>query len=467
MKYTLCINNGIVIDPEKKSARRVNVGIENGRIAAITEDVLDAEQVIDARGHVVCPGFIDVHGHVDGVTTYPDHRRCAQLSLLQGVTTMISGNCGASVTDVTAFFDAADKGYPFHHAELIGGSTLRKMVGACNIYRPCTHRQIEHMRAIARHALCQGAAGISMGPNYVPGTTFDEMCALASVAKEFDHIIAIDTRLEDDYDLNNLKDCIRMARITGARVLISHLVYQYGECVMQEALALLDEARAEGLDIWADSGLYVDWATGIGSECFRESYIHQHENMLPNLLVATGEYTGQRLNEELYHTMRTLHPNETVICKTGAEASIAPAFERDYIMPSSDTAPYNPGEGHPQVAGTFAAFFRRVREGGFPDLIEAVRLATLLPAQVMGFPTKGRMTPGADADLVLFDPDTIYDNAAYVDEGQPDIPPEGIDHVIVSGHIAVTGTTLTNDNCGRALRLCRSCAQCAAACRER
>lgn len=455
--YTLCINNGLVVDPATRLARLASVGVKDGRIAEISDTPLHADTELDAAGHVVCPGFIDVHGHVDNVTTYPDHEACARLSLLQGVTTLVSGNCGLSVQNVAQFFDALDRGYPLNQAELIGGSTLRKMVGACNIYVPATPEQISHMCCLARHGLSQGAAGLSFGMGYTPGTSMEEVFALARVAKEFGRVVAVDTRMQDDYDLNSLHEAIEISRVTGARVLVSHLVYQYGECVMREALEMLDEARAQGLDVWADSGLYVDWATSIGSECFRESYIYAHENILPNLLVATGEYTGKRLNDELYRTMRTIHPNETVICKTGAEASIAPAFTRDYIMPSSDTAPYNPHEGHPQIAGTFAAFFRMVRQEGNLDLCEAVYRATLLPAQVMGFSRKGRMSVGADADIAVFDPATIRDNAAYVDEGEPDAPPDGIDYVILGGKVAVRGHEVACGNAGVAVKCCKNC----------
>ena len=452
MEYTLCINNGLVIDPENGTVRLASVGVRDGRIAAVSDVPLHADTELDAAGHVVCPGFIDVHGHVDGVTTYPDDRACARLSLLQGVTTMVSGNCGLSVTDAAAFFDRIDAGYPFHHAELIGGSTLRSMVGADDIYAPVTPAQLRQMGCIAREQLRRGAAGLSFGMGYTPGTTVEEAAELARVAAEFGRVVSIDTRMRDDWDLDSLRDAIEIARRSGARVIVSHLVYQYGEHLMAQALELLDEARAQGLDVWADSGLYVDWATSIGSECFRESYIFAHENILPNLLVATGQYTGRRLDEALYRTMRTQHPNETVICKTGAEASIPMAFTRDYIMPSSDTAPYEPGQGHPQIAGSFAAFFRLAREAGAPELVDAVRRATLLPAQVMGFARKGRMTVGADADLVVFDPQAIRDNAAYVDRGAPDAPPDGIDAVLVSGRIAVQGREVVDDACGRALR---------------
>lgn len=458
--YTLCINNGMVIDPENQTARLASVGVVDGRIAEISNTPLHASTEIDAAGHVVCPGFIDVHGHVDNVTSYPDHEACARLSLLQGVTTLVSGNCGVSVQNVSQFFDRIDKGYPTNHAELIGGSTLRKMVGACNIYVPATPAQIQHMCCLVRNGLSQGAAGLSFGIGYTPGTSMEEVYALARVAKEFDRIVAIDTRMEDDYDLNSLQEAIDVASNTGVRVVVSHLVYQYGEYVMNEALSMLDAARANGLDIWADSGMYVDWATSIGSECFRDSYVNGHQCLLPHLLVATGEYTGRLLDMPLYKAMRTLHPNETVICKTGAEASIPLAFTRDYIMPSSDTAPYNPHEGHPQIAGSFAAFFRMVREMRNLELCEAVRRATLLPAQVMGFSNKGRMKVGADADLVVFNPQTIFDNAAYVDKGEPDAPPDGIDYVVVGGSIAVRGMVVEDGKCGTSLKRCRCCTAC-------
>ena len=450
--YTLCINNGLVIDPETETARIASVGVENGRIAALSDTPLEAEMQLNAAGHVVCPGFIDVHGHVDNVTAYPDHEACARLSLLQGVTTMVSGNCGLSVPDVAEFFRKMDQGYPFHHAELIGGSTLRRMAGATDIYTPATDEQIARTCELARQALEQGAAGISFGLGYTPGTALKEVYALARVAKEFGRLITVDTRMRDDYDLSSLADVIQVARDTGVRALVSHLVYQYGECVMEESLQMLDKARAEGLDIWADSGMYVDWATTIGSECFRESYVFAHKDLLPDLLVATGKYAGPRLNDRLYHEMRAHLPKETVIRITGADASIPIAFTRRYTMPSSDTAPYNPGEGHPQIAGTFPAFFRMVRTQANLNLCDAVRRCTLLPAQVMGFDRKGRMAVGADADLVVFDPKAIRDNAMHVDCGAPDVPPDGVDFVVLDGKLAVRGKTVENARAGRALR---------------
>ncbi len=452
---TLAIHNGLVIDPREKTAKYMNVLLENGRIAAFSDQPMRADQVLDAKGHIVCPGFIDVHGHVDGITMNKDLKRCAELSLLEGVTTMISGNCGGSVTDVGEFLREMDKGFPFHHAELIGGSALRRAVGHTDIFTPAGKKEIEKMCALAEKAMQDGAAGISFGLGYTPGTSVEETDALGRIAKKYNRIVTVDTGLEDDFDLDSLEEAFDIARHTGVRLLISHLVYQYGEEVMTEALEMLKKAREDGLDVWADSGMYVDWATGIGSECYRESYVYAHENILPNLLAATGEHAGQRLNEELYRHLRAEHPRETVICITGANESIYKAYtpEQDYIMPSSDTAPYDPGEGHPQIAGTFPAFFRMVRERKNIDLIDAVYRATYLPAQVMKMPGKGRMEIGADADLVIFDPKNIRDMAAMVDVGKPDAAPEGVDAVLVAGEIAARNGKILRSDLGKGIRI--------------
>ena len=452
---TLAINHGLVVDPQGKTAKHLNVLLENGKIAAFSEQPFSAEQEIDAKGHIVCPGFIDVHGHVDGITLNKDITRCAELSLQQGVTTMISGNCGGSVIDVGAFLKEMDKGFPLNHGELIGGSALRRAVGHENIFTPATKDEIEKMCALAEKAMQDGGAGVSFGLGYTPGTSVEETDALGAVAKKYDRIVTVDTGMEDDFDLDSLEEAFAIGRHTGVRVLVSHLVYQYGEQVMTEALQMLKKAREDGLDVWADSGMYVDWATGIGSECYRESYVFAHEDILPNILAATGEHKGQRLTEELYKHLRAEHPRETAICFTGANESIYKAYTpaQDYIMPSSDTAPYDPGEGHPQIAGTFPAFFRMVRERKNIDLVDAVYRATYLPAKVMKISGKGRMEVGADADVVIFDADKIRDLATFVDVGRPDAAPEGVDAVIVSGEIAVRDGEIVRNDLGKGIRI--------------
>lgn len=446
------LNGGFLVDPVTKVTARGNLGIQNGRIALLTTDELDAETVLDVRGRCVCPGFIDVHAHVDGIGAYKDTVTCAKLSLLQGVTTLVSGNCGVSVSDVDGFFRRMDRGFPVCQAELIGESALREAVGLSDIYAPATPEQIARMEALARSALDHGACGVSFGLGYVPGTSMDEVFALARIVKEYGRVVAVDTRMEDNYDLQSLEETINISRVTGARVIVSHFVYQYGQGVIEEALQMMRDARDEGLDVWADSGMYVDWATTIGSECYREAFVFSHCCQLPMLLVATGKYAGRSMDIDLYREMRKNYPHETVICRTGWEDSILPPFACDFIMPSSDAAPYNKGEGHPQIAGSFAAFFRMVREERNLSLEEAVYRATLLPAQTFGFGEKGRLEVGADADITVFDFAKIRDVAAYVDKGRPDAPPQGVDHVFIGGEQAVRNGMDCNLHCGCAVR---------------
>lgn len=450
--YDLKIINGCLVDPAKKSRVNASVYVKDGRIARIDAGDFLAKETVDAAGAIVCPGFIDPHGHVDGITAYRDVERCAALSLAQGVTTIVSGNCGASVTDMNDFFAFMDAGFVVNQAELIGHSALRRMVGLDDIFAPATDGQIAQMERLCRQAMEQGALGVSFGLGYVPGTSLKEVDSAAAIAKAYGGLVAVDTYMDDNYDLSGLQFVIDLCRRLGVRCQVSHFVYQYGQGVIEEALQMMDAARGEGLDIWADSGLYVDWASGIGSECFRESFVYADGFDMSTLLVATGPFTGQRLGDELYWEMRTQHPRDSVICKTGWESSVYPPFTRDYMMPSSDTAPYNVGEGHPQIAGSFAGFFRRVREDRFLGLEEAVYRASLLPAQVFGLGAKGRLAVGYDADITIFDEAAIADMAAYPDEGRPDAPATGVKCVLIQGKLALKDGKILNDGLGQALR---------------
>jgi N-acyl-D-amino-acid deacylase len=137
--YDLVIKNGTLIDPEKTEAGFGHIGIKEGKIAAISNEDIKGNIYIDALGHVVCPGFIDIHAHVDG------HEECARLSALQGVTTTIGGNCGAGPTNLKKFFeDQEKKGFIINQGQLIGHSiSLRKLVGINSPYIPASGEQIK------------------------------------------------------------------------------------------------------------------------------------------------------------------------------------------------------------------------------------------------------------------------------------------------------------------------------------
>ena len=447
--YDLVLKNGILIDPEKQSRFFGNVGVKNGIIAAITGEELSGVQVIDVERRIVCPGFIDIHGHVD-LDPY-----CGELSLRQGITTTVGGNCGLSPLSIEAFFQQQDDyGFIINQAEFYGHSmSLREAVGLTDPMLPATDGQLECMAYEVERAFEAGACGLSLGLAYAPGTSDEEIYQLSRIAARYGRLVSIDTRMRTKLDLYSLVEAIDIARQTGVRIQVSHLVYQYGTGLMAEALAVIDRARAEGVDIRFDSGMYTDWATHIGAALFDENYIRDNDWELSQILVVTGPHKGRRLTPELYQWLRTHAPQTAVVVMTGVEEEIYMALMHPYAMPSTDIGAYKPGEGHPQIAGSFPRFIRKmVLERCELSIMAAVRKATFLPAQTLGLHTKGRLTEGADADFVVFDLHGIADRANFA---SPDAAPEGIQYVIINGQLALADGRVVSTRAGRAVRCCK------------
>lgn len=444
--FDIVIKNGILIDPETLTRRTGSVGIEAGKIAAVTQSEIYGRQEINAAGRIVAPGFIDIHGHVD-LDAY-----CGELSLRQGITTTIGGNCGFSPLDVEAFFSAHEKnGFIINQAEMIGHSiSLRETVGAVDPLKPATPQQLTRMEAMVEQAFEAGACGLSLGLAYAPGSSNEEVYHLSRLAARYGRIVAVDTRMRTGIDMYSLVEAVDIARQTGARIQISHLVYQYGTGVVDEALAVINRARADGLDIRFDSGMYTQWATHIGAVLFDEDSMAVNGWRLEDILVITGKYNGRRLTMDIYRELRTTAPHTAVVVFTGVEEEIYLALSHPYGMPSTDTGPYAPGEGHPQIAGSFPRYFRQmVGERYELTIMEAVRKATLLPAETLGFPAKGRLRAGMDADLVVFDMKTIMDKAEF---GLPNAKPEGIDYVLINGRLVLDKGRLVESTAGQAVR---------------
>jgi N-acyl-D-aspartate/D-glutamate deacylase len=444
--FDIVITNGILIDPEALTRSKGNVGIANGKIAVITKEKIYGLQEFDACGKIVCPGFIDIHGHID----WDDY--CGELSLRQGITTTVGGNCGLSPLDINSFFAAQEKqGFIVNQAEFIGHSiSLREEVGATDPLKPATAEQLSRMEYLVEKAFEEGACGLSLGLAYAPGSSNDEIINLSKIAARYGRIVAVDTRMLTGIDMYSLVEVIAIARQTGARIQVSHFVYQYGTGVMDEALSVINRARAEGLDIRFDSGMYTQWATHIGAVLFSEEYMETNGWKLEDILVITGNYNGKRLNMEIYHELRAHHPHTAVVVFTGIEEEIYMALHHPYAMPSTDTGAYVPGEGHPQIAGSFPRYFRKmVVERYELTIMEAVRKATLLPAETLGFNTKGRLRKGMDADIVVFDIKNITDKADF---GLPNAYPEGIDYVFLNGKLVLNKGELVDTKAGKAVR---------------
>lgn len=446
LMFDIVIVNGILIDPENLTRTNGNIGIKDGQIAIITKDEIFGARQFDASDRIVCPGFIDIHGHID------QDNYCGELSLRQGITTTVGGNCGASPLDINAFFSAQElHGFIINQAEMIGHSmSLREAVGAANPLEAATEEQLARMEYLVEQAFEEGACGLSLGLAYAPGSSNDEIMRLSQLAARYGRIVAVDTRMITSSDMYSLVEAVEISRQTGARIQVSHLVYQYGTGMMDEALAVINRARAQGVDIRFDSGMYTQWATHIGAVLFDEEYMEVNGWKLEDILVITGKYNGRRLTMDIYRELRATAPHTAVVVFTGIEEEIYMALNHPYAMPSTDTGAYDPGEGHPQIAGSFPRYFRKmVVERYELNLMEAVRKATLLPAETLGFNTKGRLRVGMDADLVVFDIHGITDKADF---GLPDASPEGIDYVFINGKLALAKGEVIDTRAGKAIR---------------
>ena len=445
---SLFISGGWVIDPEANRSFPADVLTQDGVIREIRQPggaCPQGAQRLDARGCFVCPGFIDPHGHIDG------HEYPGVLSLLQGITTSIGGNCGFSPLCIGQFL-SSQKAFPIHQAELVGMCALREAAGVHELHAAATSEQIRTMELLCARALCEGAAGVSLGPSYTPGASMEEMAALCRIAKSFERPVAIDTRMFSMTDLHSLEEAIELAETTGCRMVVSHFAYQYGVGVEGEALAMIDAARARGVDMQLDSGMYSHWCSSVGSALFEEKTMEENSIELRHLRMITGEHIGQVPDKALLSHLREAHPDDAVVVMTGDPEAVYTIQRHPLTMVSTDTGSYLPGEGHPQIAGSFPRYFRKmVREHRGLTWEEAVRHTTLVPAQVFGLARKGRMRPGMDADIVVFEPDHLCDRAAFPGFGRPDAAPEGVRYVIVSGEVAACSSRATGIMAGRAL----------------
>lgn len=447
--FDITIKNGTVIDTIHLTKSILNIGIQEGKIQYIGNNNIVGIYDIDGTNKIISPGFIDVHGHIDG------YDYAGELATCQGITTTIGGNCGLSPIDMKEFFLGQEaNGFYINQAELIGHSfSLRKKVGITDNYQKASDDQIRQMEELTEQALIEGACGISFGLDYSPGASLKEITALARICAKYNKIMAIHTRLFTEYDLYSLYEVLSIAKETGVKILFSHFIYQYGNGAMEAALETIERAMEQGFDIHIDSGMYTDWATFISTETFSEQTIKDNGYVLGDMIVATGKYIGQCLTKELYTLLRQDYPWESVICFNGREKDIYLALEKKYAMPSTDIGQYSRGEGHPQIAGTFPKYLiEMVRNKKILTIEEAIRKATILPATVFGLKGKGVIEVGADADIVVFDFDKLEDLATFPHLGKPDAKPKGIEFVIINGKLVVKMGQFTEEKAGHIIK---------------
>lgn len=500
--WDLIVAGGTVLDGTGSTAVAADVAVRAGVIARISEEPLDreqAERVIDARGLVVAPGFIDVHAHLDPLLDLPG----AESHVRQGVTTALGGPDGGGPWPFATYLDSAEAlGMGMNVAFLAGHNTIRRNVmGSAD--RAPTDDELTRMRDMVATAMGEGAFGLSTGLRYIPGaySEIDEVVALSEVASDSGGIYTSHLREEGLELIEGVAELMEIARRADIRaVLTHHKVVGFPMWGSSErTLAMVDSARAAGSDVRIDQYPYTATYTGIsillppwslagGDSAFarrvsdpvlRDSI---EAGTVFNIINDRGgndlrrvqlarvswmpELEGQTLHD--WATMRGLEPTpetgaELVIdaqLRGGASAiyhvldedDVARIMRHPWTMIASDGRLTEPGIGHPHPRwyGTFPRVLGRyVRELGVLTLEEAVRKMTSLPAETLGLTDRGRIAEGLVADLVVFDPETVIDQATFQDPHQY---PEGIDFVVVNGVVTVDEGAYLDVRPGRVLR---------------
>ena len=489
----LLILNGTVVDGTGAPPRVGNVGVRDGRIVEISAwrfYFSKPRLTINAGGRIVAPGFIDVHTHVEPNLPAAEAFQPANF-LRQGVTTIITGNCGRSRLDVAGLFAVLEKhGTYINVATLIGHNSVRREVMGTASRRP-TAAELTRMKQLVERGMAGGAFGFSTGLVYTPGMFADmsEVVALSEVAARRGGLYVSHIRDEGRGGGDAIREALEIGRRAGAFTHISHFKSS-GRSEwnsMAKRLKLLDDARAAGQRVTIDAYPYdrsstttdvllPDWALRDGREGLRQagqSAAARHRlhadiraallqdgwRDLTHVRLAAGrpEWIGRTLAEVPVASGDVDRQIENLIdisLRGGAQAIYADMNEDDVAMVirypfgvfGSDSAVRDPAllyKPHPRGSGTFPRVFNRyVRHEQALDVSQAVHKASGQAAEIFGLRERGRLKPGAWADIVVFDLNAIRDVASY---DQPLASPSGIDYVIVNGTVVVDHGNLSGN----------------------
>jgi len=488
-KLDLIIRGGSVIDGSGTPAQKADIGIAGDRIVFIgSSNGKQATRVIDAPGLIVTPGFIDPHTHTAGDLSDPKRSR-NDAYLMQGVTTVATGNDGDSPKEIGATLAKWEhQGIGTNAALFIGQGTVRGEVMKMSDGKP-TDEQLAQMKHLVEAAMQQGAIGISTGLYYAPGSysSTEEVIELAKVAAQYHGIYDTHMRDESSYTiglLGSVRETIRIGREAHLTVMISHIKALGADVWGQSAdvIKVIDDARREGINVVASqypytasgtsvtAALVPRWAeaNGVLLKNLDDPAVHtklineMNQNLVrrggPDSLLMTAPrdktVTGKTLAAIAKERNESPVDAAIEIIKSGGSAvasfnmkenDIEAFMRQPWVMTCSDGS-----EGHPRKYGTYPRKIHDyVYERHIISLEAAVRSSTSLPAETLGLKDRGLLKPGYFADVLVFDPKTFQERATYE---SPRVLAAGVRYLTVNGRLAIDEGNLTTTLAGKALK---------------
>ncbi len=498
--YDLLLRGGRVVDGTGNPAVFADVAVQGGRIAAIGRVTGIAQRVVDVKGFVVAPGFVDVHTHAEGIEDQP----LAENFLRMGVTTLVLGNCGGSRLNLGEYFKELEAtNISPNVCSLIGHNTVRRQAMGGSFLRPPTEAELAQMKGYVEQAMKDGAVGLATGLIYLPGTfaKTEEIVELAKVAGAHGGVYASHMRSEGEGIFKALDELFRIAREGGMRGHISHLKLtgkpMWGQTA--KVIAAIEQARASGLDITQDQYVYPASSTGLsqlipdaaregGADKFRErisdptrkaGIVKQMKDSLRkqgrddfayavianyskdksinglNVVEAAKKKRGNDSLDEQVELLLDIERNggASAVFHGMSEADLREFAKHPNTLFASDSGVRKFGEGvpHPRGYGNNARVLGEyVRELKLLRLEDAIRRMSLLPATTFKLKDRGLVREGAWADLVVFDPAKVTDQATFKEPHQYAV---GFKLVMVNGVVVIEDDKHLGTRPGKVIRM--------------
>lgn len=426
-----------------------NIGIKEGKIIYISNNLKkrpESKHTILCDGKILSPGFIDIHMHEEDFLNEGEKYIISKMMLQQGVTTCVGGQCGVLRQSTELFKESIYKlgGAPVNYILLTGYNTLRTNLGLGR-FDKASKEEIKKIAEKIQVEIDSGSSGITFGIEYDPGITKEEIIEVLNLIEEDNLLVSIHYRGDGNKAIDSIEEMIDIQRKTNKKLQISHLSSCSAMGQMEEALNIINIEIEKNPLLNYDTYPYNAFSTMIGSEVFSDGCFEHFGTSYDSILLTGAPYKNKICNKEIFEDCRENHPDVLAVAFVMNEEEIIDAIKNKYGMIASDGI-INNGQGHPRAAGTFPRVLGKyVREEKQLSMLDALKKMTLLPASRLNLKDRGQIELGNIADLVLFNPETIIDEATYENIN---LKPKGIDMVLIKGMLALKDGKIINEKLG-------------------